>query len=62
MGSKYILIGFQEKFEDINNLKYFRGLKKKISNNFDVKLVRNKYYKGNLIYRQNHYYFLGKRK
>jgi len=62
MGSEYILIGFQEKFENINNLKYFAKLEKKISNIFDVRIVKNKYYKGNLINRQNHYYFLGKKK
>ena len=61
MGSKYILIGFQEKFEDINNLKYFNKLKNKISSSFNVKIIKNKYYGGNFIYKQNHYYFLAKK-
>ena len=59
--SKYILIGFQESFENINNLKYFSDLKKKISNKFEIKIIKNKFYKGNLIQTQKHYYFLAKR-
>jgi len=61
-GSEYILISFQEEFEDINNLNYFKKLKDKISNQFDVKIIKNKYYRGNFIYKQNHYYFLAKKK
>ena len=59
--SKYILIGFQENFENINNLKYFSNLKKKISNEFEIKIIKNKFYKGNLIQTQKHYYFLAMR-
>lgn len=60
-GSKYILICFQEKFENINNLKYFTYLKKKILNNHNIKIIKNKFYKGNLLKRQNHYFFVGKK-
>ena len=59
--SKYILICFQEKFEDTDNLKYFKILKKKFSNEFEIKILKNKFYKGNIINPQNHYFFLGKR-
>ncbi len=59
--SKYILICFQEKFENINNLKYFNNLKSKLSNKFDIKIVKNKFYKGNIFFKQNHYFFLGKK-
>ncbi len=59
--SKYILIGFQESFENINNLKYFSNLKKKISSEFEIKIIKNKFYKGNLIQTQKHYYFLAMR-
>ena len=59
--SKYILICFQEKFENINNLKYFNYLKSKLSNNFNIKIIKNKYYKGNFFFKQNHYFFLGKK-
>ena len=59
--SKYILIGFQESFENINNLKYFSNLKKKISTKFEIKIIKNKFYKGNLIQAQKHYYFLAMR-
>ena len=61
-GSEYILISFQEEFEDINNLKYFKKLKDKISNLFDVKIIKNEFYRGNFIHKQNHYYFLAKKK
>ncbi len=58
----YILIGFQENFEDINNFTYFKNFKKKIENRFQVKIIKNKFYKGNLINKQNHFYFLAKKK
>lgn len=61
-GSKYILIGFQEKFEGINNLNYFGTLKKKLSNRFDIKIIKNEFYKGNFLKKQNHFYFLAKKK
>ena len=59
--SEYILISFQEKFENIDNLKYFSSLKKKFSKKFEIKILKNKFYKGNFISHQNHYFFLGKR-
>ena len=59
--SKYILISFQEKFEDINNLEYFEKLKSKLSKKFEIKIKKNKFYKGNLFHKQNHYYFVAKR-
>lgn len=57
----YILISFQENFENINNYKYFDNLKKKISHKFDVKIILNKHYRGNFFSRQNHYYFICKK-
>ena len=59
--SKYILISFQEKFENINNLKYFEKLKIKLSKKFEIEIKKNKFYKGNLFYKQNHYYFVAKK-
>ena len=59
--NNYILIGFQEYFENINNLVYFEGLKKKLSNKFQIKIIKSKFYKGNFFYRQNHFYFLAKK-
>ncbi len=60
--SNYILISFQENFENIDNLKYFRKLQKKISNRFQIKIFKNKFYKGNFLKKQNHFYFLAKKK
>jgi len=60
--SNYILISFQENFENIDNIKYFKMLKKKISNKFQTKIFKNKFYKGNILKKQNHFYFLAKKR
>ena len=57
----FILICFQEKFEDINNLKYFNSLKSKISDQFNIKILKNEFYTGNIINKHNHYFFIGKK-
>lgn len=57
----FILISFQEYFEKINNLKYFNYLKNELSDFFNIKIVKNEYYKGNFFKKQNHYYFIAKK-
>ena len=57
----FILICFQEKFENINNLRYFKALKSKISDEFNIKILKNKFYTGNIINKHNHYFFIGKK-
>jgi hypothetical protein len=59
--SKFVLICFQEKFENIDNLKFFKKLRLSLSNKFDIKIVHNEFYKGNLLSNQNHYFFVGKK-
>ena len=59
--SNFILICFQEKFEGINNLNYFTNLKKKLSNTFKLKIIKNTFYKGNIFHKQNHYFLIGKK-
>ena len=59
--NEFILICFQEKFEDIDNLKYFNNLRSKLSNKFEIKILKNKFYTGNMINKHNHYFFLGKK-
>ena len=59
--SDVILICFQETFEDIDNLKYFNQLKSKISNKYKIKILKNKFYNGNIINKHNHYFFIGKK-
>ncbi len=56
-----ILICFQEYFENINNLKYFIDLKKELSNNYKLKILENKYYKGNILKKQKHFFMIGKK-
>lgn len=60
--SKYILISFQENFEDINNLKYFYKLKSNLSKKFRISIIKNKYYKGNFLFKQTHFFLIGKKK
>ena len=59
--NEFILICFQEKFEDIDNLKYFNNLRSKLSNKFVIKILKNKFYTGNMINKHNHYFFVGKK-
>ncbi|WP_415323615.1 hypothetical protein [Candidatus Pelagibacter sp. Uisw_127] len=59
--NEFILICFQEKFEDIDNLKYFNNLKYKLSKKFKIKIIKNKFYTGNMINKHNHYFFVGKK-
>ena len=48
-------------FENIDNLKYFNLLKKKLSSKFEIVIKKNRFYKGNIFYKQNHYFFNGKK-
>ena len=59
--SKLILICFQENFENINNLRYFENLKKKLKNKFIIKIFENKFYKGNFFKKQKHFFFVAKK-
>ncbi len=59
--SRYILICFQENFENINNLRYFETLKKKLSKKFEIKIIENQFYTGNAMFKQKHFFFLGKK-
>ena len=51
------VIGFQEKFENINNLNYFINYKKKIEKKC---LVKIQYYKKSFFNKSNHFYFFTK--
>lgn len=59
--NEFILISFQEKFENIDNLKYFNKLKLKLSKSHRIRILKNKFYTGNMIIRHNHYFFIGKK-
>lgn len=59
--SQYFLICFQEYFENINNLKYFQSLEKKLKINFETKIIKNIYYKGNFLKKENHFFLIGKK-
>ena len=59
--SKLILISFQENFENIDNLKYFKNLKKNLEKKFEIKIIKNEFYKGNFFKKQKHFFFIAKR-
>jgi len=58
---QYILISFQEYFEDIDNKNYFKKLKVKYQNKFKINIILNQNYKGNIFKKQNHYFFIAKK-
>lgn len=58
---EFILIAFQEYFEEINNKKYFYDIKTKLKKKYKIKIIKNKFYKGNIINKQNHFFFLGRK-
>lgn len=57
----YIMISFQKNFEDINNLEYFEDLKEKLKDRYDIKIIINEFYKGNLFKEERHYFLFGKK-
>ena len=58
---EFFLISFQEKFENIDNLKYFLELQSKLKRRFTCEIIENKYYKGSFYNKQKHYFFIGKK-
>ena len=58
---KFDQFTYSEKFEDIDNLKYFKNLRSELSEKFEIKILRNKFYTGNMINKHNHYFFVGKK-
>ena len=58
---EYILISFQENFEEINNLKYFKKLIYELKSKYKFKLIKNKFYKGNILKKEKHYFLVGKK-
>ena len=58
---EYFLISFQENFENIKILKYFQKMNTLLAKKFSCKILKNKFYTGNIFRKQNHYFFLGKK-
>ena len=56
-----ILISFQENFENINNLRYFKNLQSDLKSKYHFKLILNKFYNGNIIKKEKHYFLIGKK-
>lgn len=58
----YFMIAFQEYFEEINNKKYFNQLRKKLKKNYDLNLIQNQFYEGNIFKKQKHFFLIGQKK
>lgn len=59
--SQLFLIAFQEKFENINNLIYFKRIAKELNKEFHIRLIKHPYYKGSFIKKENHYFIIGQK-
>jgi len=59
----YILISFQDKFENINNIKYFKKIKIDLEKrNFNVEISPLKHYNNAIFNTNKHYYLFAKKK
>ena len=58
----YFFIAFQEYFEEINNKKYFYQLEKKLKKNYDLNLIQNQFYEGNIFKKQKHFFLIGQKR
>ena len=59
----YILLSFQDKFENINNIKYFKKMKKDLEKrNFNVEISPLKHYNNAIFNTNKHYYLFAKKK
>ena len=56
-----IMISFQKNFEDINNLQYFNNLQENLRYKYDIRIIDNKFYKGNILKPEKHYFLFGKK-
>jgi hypothetical protein len=58
----YILISFQDKFENINNLKYFEKIKKKLDKKgYETQISDLQYYNSAILNTNKHFYLFAKK-
>jgi hypothetical protein len=58
----YIIISFQDKFENINNIKYFKKIKKKLDRNGYTTIISSLHHYNNSFLNTNkHFYLFAKR-
>jgi hypothetical protein len=58
----YILISFQDKFEDINNLKYFKKIKIKLDKQgYETQISALQYYNNAILNTNKHFYLFAKK-
>jgi len=58
---EFFLISFQACFENIDNLKYFKNMSKLLNEQFTIKIIKNKFYKGSFLKKESHYFMIGKK-
>jgi putative sugar O-methyltransferase len=59
----YILLSFQDKFENINNIKYFKKIKIDLEKrNFNVEITPIKHYNNAIFNTNKHYYLFAKKR
>ena len=56
------MISFQASFEKIDNYKYFQELTQFLNKKFTIKIIKNKFYKGHLFKKEDHFFMIGKKK
>ena len=59
---QFFLISFQASFEKINNYKYFQELSELLNKKFVIKIIKNKFYKGHLFKKEDHFFLIGVKK
>ena len=57
----YVIISFQEYFENINNLVYFKNFQYSLNTKYNFTLLPNNFYKGNIFNKQRHFFLIGKK-
>jgi putative sugar O-methyltransferase len=59
---QFFLISFQASFEKIDNYKYFQEITQFLNKKFTIKIIKNKFYKGHLFKKEDHFFMIGKKK
>tara|TARA_B110000503_G_scaffold124405_1_gene190904 strand:- start:895 stop:1812 length:918 start_codon:yes stop_codon:yes gene_type:complete len=58
---QFFLISFQHFFEEVNNFTYFKDISAKLNKRFEIKFIKNKFYKGSIFKKEDHYFMIGRK-
>lgn len=59
---QFFLISFQHFFEEVNNYKYFKKISTNLNKKFEIKFIKNKFYKGSIFKKEDHYFMIGRKR